>query len=390
MKTRSFFVISMIFCAICAQAQLKVDSTGVVSVGPDSLGNARLNVGNVTGYDATYQGTVNLYSQVNRYKSGLNYGIIGHSYNFSSNSSSGSIGVCGIAGGYSSGSNFALTGILQGTQNGVAVAGSTNTFYSIPTVPGRYAGFFQGNVYITGSVAATSYLNSSDRNLKENITPLCSADDEETAIDKVMDMNVVKYNYKKREIEVDENAMQLMSEDDKAALELERENAEKEAQKLHFGLIAQELQTIYPNLVTEGQDGYLAVNYVELVPVLIQSIKELKQEINEMKGEGQIAKAPTTTAIESVTAEGKTSALYQNTPNPFNGQTVIRFQIAEGAHSAYVCIFDMQGKQLQRHDLSTSDDSLTIDGTQLGAGMYLYTLIVDGKEIDTKRMILSK
>jgi len=50
----------------------------------------------------------------------------------------------------------------------------------------------------------------------------------------------------------------------------------------------------------------------------------------------------------------------------------------------------MQGKQLQRHDLSTTDDSLTIDGTQLGAGMYLYSLIVDGKEIDTKRMILSK
>ena len=44
MKTRSFFVISMIFCAICAQAQLKVDSTGVVSVGPDSLGNARFNL----------------------------------------------------------------------------------------------------------------------------------------------------------------------------------------------------------------------------------------------------------------------------------------------------------------------------------------------------------
>ncbi len=34
--------------------------------------------------------------------------------------------------------------------------------------------------------------------------------------------------------------------------------------------------------------------------------------------------------------------------------------------------------------------TLTIDGYTLDAGMYLYSLIADGKEVDTKKMILTK
>lgn len=385
---------TLLFCAlfsISASAQLKVNTSGNVTIASTTAGPAKLNVGSVTGYDGYLLRNVNLYSKVNYLESQFNIGVLGDVNTSNSNSEAVTVGVFGTASNSGANKNFGVIGMLGGTTNGAGIYGTTSTsLYSLPNLNGRYAAYFDGNIYTTGSQSASSYLTSSDRNLKENIAALCSEEDGETALDKVMDMNVVKYNYKKREIEVDENALQTMSEDDKAALELERENAEKEAQKLHFGLIAQELQTIYPNLVTEGQDGMLAINYVELVPVLIQSIKELKQEINEMKGEGQITKAPTATAIERATAEAKSSMLYQNTPNPFNGQTTIRFQIADGAHSAYICIFDMQGKQLERHDLSTTDDSLTIDGTQLGAGMYLYSLIVDGREIDTKRMILSK
>lgn len=383
----------ILFCTVLSlqtNAQLKVNTSGNVTIASTTAGPAKLNVGSVTGYDGYLLRNVNLYSKVDILESQLNIGVLGDVNTSNSNSEAVTVGVFGTASNSGANKNFGVIGMLGGTTNGAGIYGTTNTsLYSLPNTYGRYAAYFDGATYVTGSQSASSYLTFSDRNLKENIAPLTS-DGDEPAIEKVMDMNVVKYNYKKREIEVDENALLSMSEDDKAALELERENAEKEAQKLHFGLIAQELQTIYPNLVTEGQDGMLAINYVELVPVLIQSIKELKQEISEMKGEGQITKAPTATAIESATAEAKSSMLYQNTPNPFNGQTAIRFQIAEGAHSAYICIFDIQGKQLQRHDLSTSDDSLTIDGTQLGAGMYLYSLIVDGKEIDTKRMILSK
>lgn len=54
-------------------------------------------------------------------------------------------------------------------------------------------------------------------------------------------------------------------------------------QKTHYGLIAQELQDIYPDLVYESGDGYLSVNYIELIPILIQSIQSLQNEIELLK-----------------------------------------------------------------------------------------------------------
>jgi hypothetical protein len=50
-----------------------------------------------------------------------------------------------------------------------------------------------------------------------------------------------------------------------------------------IGVIAQELQKVFPELVKKGTNGYLAVNYSQLTGVLIQAIKEQQQEINTLK-----------------------------------------------------------------------------------------------------------
>lgn len=65
-------------------------------------------------------------------------------------------------------------------------------------------------------------------------------------------------------------------------------------------------------------------------------------------------------------------------------------QVTSDAKEAYICIFDMQGKMLQKKQVYAGENSLFIDGSTLGEGMYLYSLIVDGQIIDTKRMILTK
>ena len=50
----------------------------------------------------------------------------------------------------------------------------------------------------------------------------------------------------------------------------------------------------------------------------------------------------------------------------------------------------MQGSQIKSYEIhERGNSSITIHGSELEPGMYLYTLVVDGQETDTKRMILT-
>ena len=83
--------------------------------------------------------------------------------------------------------------------------------------------------------------------------------------------------------------------------------------------------------------------------------------------------------------------LYQNTPNPFSSNTEITCKLPETTKTAVVYIYNMQGAELKAFHLAkTGLNSITVYGSELSAGMYLYTLVADNEIIDTKRMILTK
>ena len=52
---------------------------------------------------------------------------------------------------------------------------------------------------------------------------------------------------------------------------------------VHHGVLFQEVQKEFPEMVIKGNDGYLRVDYIQLIPVMIEAIKELKQEIDQLK-----------------------------------------------------------------------------------------------------------
>jgi hypothetical protein len=60
--------------------------------------------------------------------------------------------------------------------------------------------------------------------------------------------------------------------------------ADKE-QKQKIGLLAQEVQKVFPELVREDKNGMLAVNYQALVPVLINALKEQEGNYKELEKE---------------------------------------------------------------------------------------------------------
>ncbi len=99
--------------------------------------------------------------------------------------------------------------------------------------------------------------STSDKRLKENIKPL------DNALDKVMQISGVSFDWK-----------ELTKEEKKTIHGNEGHDV---------GVIAQEVEEVLPEVVTTRDSGYKAVKYEKLVPLLIESIKELKKEINGLK-----------------------------------------------------------------------------------------------------------
>tara|TARA_Y100000766_G_scaffold277675_1_gene283418 strand:- start:477 stop:1076 length:600 start_codon:yes stop_codon:yes gene_type:complete len=107
---------------------------------------------------------------------------------------------------------------------------------------------------VTGDIGATGDIVafvSSDERLKDNIKPI------EGALNKVSQIsgNTFDWNEEKQDIYKGKD----------------------------YGVIAQEIKEVMPELVDTRDNGYLAVKYDKIVPLLIESIKELKREIEELK-----------------------------------------------------------------------------------------------------------
>jgi hypothetical protein len=55
-----------------------------------------------------------------------------------------------------------------------------------------------------------------------------------------------------------------------------------------YGVIAQEVQKEFPEMVERQENGYLAVDYMQLIPVMIEAIKELKKEVDFLKDKNEV------------------------------------------------------------------------------------------------------
>lgn len=384
----------LLVAPLVAFAQLKVNTDGTTCVGrTTSFSNATLSVGNNSNIYTIGKTGVNSMIRTTTASSTRNIGIYGAARSATTHQAQ-TIGVMGYGGSGTSGKLYGVIGGITSGVLGAGVYGTTGAYGSIygSTLSGTYAGYFEGMTYVDGSIYADELITPSDINLKENIV---SIREEENSLDNLMQMNVIKYNYKpKAYTPKTEDELSLYEDKESAAKaeELAKQEIQRMAEQKHYGLSAQELQKIYPDLVRESQDGKLGVCYVELVPILIRSIQELKQELDDVK-DGSNARQ--TRSISDDGQENYSTAtngniLYQNTPNPFREQTTIRFRLADDAKNAAICIFDLSGKMLRKLPVSQGMSSVTIGGYELGEGLFLYSLVVNGREIDTKRMIITK
>jgi hypothetical protein len=327
----------------------------------------------------------------------MGYGISGTSYSSTALTNGRSYGVYGLAGNCTSGYNYGVYGTFSGNNNGAGVFGTTNGDVN---VSGNWAGFFYGNVKITNSsnnavlwVNSTQY--TSDKRLKKNIKPISNND-----LEKISQLSAVQFQFKTRQELM--SAGLIISDDTTKNIAIDTANSKK----YRFGYLAQDVQQIYPDIVYQSSDGFYGIDYVELIPLMMEAIKQqsksiakqdstissLQQQLNNCctKATKTLNKAVNQSeGIEEGTATSS-AILYQNIPNPFSQQTQIKCFIPDGAMLSNIFIYDMQGTQMRKIQINgNGNQSITIQGSELKAGMYMYTLIIDGKEIGTKKMILT-
>ena len=169
----------------------------------------------------------------------------------------------------------------------------------------------------------------------------------------------------------------------------------KLAQGLQSGFIAQDVQEVFPHLVSEiDSAGTLGINMIGIIPYLVEAYQEQQKQIDALQSlltSQSTLKSASMDNIDDMPAEiVSTSTLAQNIPNPFTQNTSIGYSLNSDVKSAQLLLFDMNGKLLQTYPLALGSDKLQIEGSSLQPGMYIYTLVCDGAEIDTKRMILTK
>jgi len=145
---------------------------------------------------------------------------------------------------------------LQTTNTGISVTGGGIFSGNISGSSTSHLTMAQisssGDVVADGDVVA---FNSSDKRLKDNIKVI------KGSLDKIGEIRGVEFDWN----------------DKSPAWARERGH--------DVGVVAQEVQKIIPEIVIERKNGYLGVDYKRIVPLLIESIKELTSEVRDLKTE---------------------------------------------------------------------------------------------------------
>jgi len=205
-----------------------------------------------------------------------------------------------------------------------------------------------------------------------------------------------------------------------------------DSEPTHVGIYAQDLREIAPELVGEfkyqeteievlendkeidvkantnkSAEAYLHINESSIKYMLINAVKEqqdiietqeeelktIRQEMAEMKEMMQVILNGQNTDInqQNIQLDGRGAYLKQNQPNPFSSNTLIKYHIPTDANKAVINIFDSNTQIIHSERIAqTGVGEIQIKAGTIPAGMYSYSLVVNGQVSDTKRMVIVK
>lgn len=289
--------------------------------------------------------------------------------------------------------DFSIGGIFEANQFASNCKVNIGVYASAVkcTVNPAVAGYFRGDILHIGAITSVS-----DKRFKDNIKDMNNALATLAALHpKTYTFNTAKYPH----------------------MGLSDGN--------QYGLIAQEVEQVLPELVQSSiapqvaepsgsivQDTiqFKSVNYIGLIPIMISAIQEQQQTIDSLKEvindrlanlenrlngccySNQYKTDPNETNQQTVTLTNPQAViLNQNVPNPFAEQTQISYYLPSDIKSAEIVFHNADGKQINSVMLiERGQGKLNVYADDLSSGIYTYTLVVDGKVADTKRMAKQK
>ena len=185
--------------------------------------------------------------------------------------------------------------------------------------------------------------------------------------------------------------------------------AEKE-KILYSGFIAQEVQAAAEEVnynfsgvdAPKNENDLYGLRYAEFVVPLVKSVQELSAQNEELKSQNEnlqnqidnlnravFGSANINSDTKNIASDR--NSLGSNIPNPFDNSTIIPFQISADCTNATIIIAESAtGKIISSTPVSCSEKQISVDAKLMSAGNYIYSLVVDGKLVDVKSMVVMK
>ncbi|MEP7129102.1 MAG: tail fiber domain-containing protein, partial [Chitinophagales bacterium] len=179
------------------------------------------------------------------------------------------------------------------------------------------------------------------------------------------------------------------------------------------GFIAQEVEkTVKDNgytfngvYVPQNDNDNYAIDYSKFVVPLVKSVQELSKQNGDLETQNAEMKSQLATMQSQIdalingtksTTESKSSSanfsvpiLNQIAPNPFSQSATISFSLPVDVTDAQLLITDLSGKILKSYSINSGATQQIINGNELIAGSYLYSISVNGKVMDSKQMVVT-
>ncbi|MFD0862645.1 tail fiber domain-containing protein [Sungkyunkwania multivorans] len=166
---------------------------------------------------------------------------------------------------------------------------------------------------------------------------------------------------------------------------------------LNIGLIAQDVKKVLPELVFEDGQGIYSVNYIGIIPILIEATKELNEQLLEKEAQLAEVEERVRRLEEQIIALGKTNTieategyfLEQNRPNPAENSTKIQYRTPLEAKNIALKVFNANGTLIWQRIVHPSfEGEVDIPTNTFKAGVYIYALTIGDRIMTSKKLIV--